>query len=156
MAIAAQLFVGGRRYERAAVDLDGTLRDTAWQPIDVEVVDLSVSGFRARLPVPMAIGDQVSIGIAGLGVNKAQVVRAEPGSVACRFARDLPANYLQNLRVPEPEQIVPAANLIAANERALSAIASPAHFAPRTRLLILIALATAGWAAVGTTVAILV
>lgn len=143
MAIAAQLFVGGRGYERAEVSLDGTLRRDSWQPMNVGIEDVSISGFRARTSVKLKVGDPVSIGIAGLGVRGAYVVRTKPGILACRFSRTLPPDFLARITGPAAVTLVtvpfPSSN---------AAPIGTAKYPVRARLVIIIGLALASWGAI--------
>ena len=89
------------------MEIDGTFRDSTRQPLDVSVIDLSVDGLRARGPAGLAPGASITIGLPGLGVRRALVIRAEDGEYGCRFLErltpaDLSASMVAVVTAPIP------------------------------------------------------
>ncbi|UZK67743.1 PilZ domain-containing protein [Sphingomonas sp. M1-B02] len=97
MGIAAQLFIDARSGERTEVALDGTLRSSDGIPIDIEIDEISLSGFRTSTPLALRVGDSISVGISGLGMRRATVVRQRGDSFGCRFTPSLPSNFLDGI-----------------------------------------------------------
>jgi hypothetical protein len=85
MAVIAALYRDGRSAERHAVSLDGTLRDPEWNPYDVVVEDLSSSGFRMPARADLEVGAYVSLGLPGVGICPARVVRQAGDRYGCAF-----------------------------------------------------------------------
>lgn len=79
-----------RAAPRQDVNRASTLRDESSYASDVQVRDLSETGFSVETPVPLAIGSTVSIGLPGHGRATARVVRpVEAGCYGCEFATPL-------------------------------------------------------------------
>lgn len=85
MPVAAALYREVRESERHAVALDGTLRDPEWKPHDVVVENLSSTGFRVPTETGLHVGAFVSLGLAGVGMCPARVVRLADGQIGCTF-----------------------------------------------------------------------
>ncbi|PVX31061.1 PilZ domain-containing protein [Sphingomonas pokkalii] len=85
MGIAARLYQDGRWTERHQVELEATLRDSAWAPLDVVIEDVSPGGFRVVAGAQMAVGDKIALGVAGLGTREARVVWGDEGIYGCEF-----------------------------------------------------------------------
>lgn len=85
MPVAAALYREVRESERHAVALDGTLRDPEWTPYDVVVENLSSTGFRIPTEAGLHVGAFVSLGLAGVGMCPARVVRQADGQIGCTF-----------------------------------------------------------------------
>jgi hypothetical protein len=56
-------------------------------PIDIEIVDVSVSGAAFLTRADVTVGTEISIGIPGLPLSQATVVRQIDGGYACEFSR---------------------------------------------------------------------
>ncbi len=89
MALAAQLYRDARAAERFRVGLDATLRDPEHMPIDVMVEDLSASGFRVLTATDLAVGVEIGLGLAGIGMHRAAVIWCEGGVCGCAFVQPL-------------------------------------------------------------------
>jgi len=63
----------GRQAERMALDEPTRLRPNDWSSLEVRIVDLSRSGFRARCDAKLPIGGCVSLDMPGIGPVEAQV-----------------------------------------------------------------------------------
>ena len=71
-----------RRDARAA----STLRSDGMHATDVSVLDLSETGIRIATPATLEIGQEISIGLAGVGARSAHVAWARDGGYGCAFA----------------------------------------------------------------------
>lgn len=89
MALLAKLYVSGRTAERRVIEADATLRQNDQVPVDVLVADLSTTGCLFLCDTPLASGDEISIGIAGLGRHQARVVRSMDQRYGCTFLTPL-------------------------------------------------------------------
>lgn len=106
MAIPATLINEGRSSERFPVELDATVRNAAARPYDVVIEDLSTTGFRMVGGPAMVVGDAVSIGFAGIGVQPARLTRLNDDSYGCEFIRPLsPADLSTALHAAPIEPI---------------------------------------------------
>lgn len=149
MAIAAALYRDGRTAERHVVALDGTLRDPDLKPIDILVDDLSLTGFRIPAEPGLEPADLVSLGLAGVGIRSARVVRRDGESLGCAFlsplgedqlaaALDATASRVIELETARayPSPMTPAPD------------ASPRRLRAPLRLLVVAGLAAVSWATV--------
>lgn len=84
MALAAQMICGARA-DRLSVELDATLRDAQARPIAVEIEDISTTGFLMQTSTVLAVDEEITIGIAGLGMRPARVVRQQDAYYGCLF-----------------------------------------------------------------------
>jgi hypothetical protein len=66
-----------------------TMRAHGPGPVDVVVIDVSATGVRIATLVPLAIGQEISIGLAGAGATRAFVAWARDGQYGCQFERPL-------------------------------------------------------------------
>jgi hypothetical protein len=95
MTLNAKLYQNGRSSERYNVNLDGTLRDSSMVAFDTIIEDLSTTGFRIKPIATLNVGENITLGLSGLGLRKAHVVRAETRGCACEFLVPLGADDLQ-------------------------------------------------------------
>jgi hypothetical protein len=145
MAFAATLCRNARSVERHAVEIDGTVRDEDRQPIDVSVVDLSVAGFRARGAAGLTATSGVTIGLPGLGVRHALVIRADDGEYGCRFLErltpaELSATIAAVVTAPIPFPASARQELLLEN-----ALPPVVRYPARSRLALLSAGVAASW-----------
>jgi hypothetical protein len=85
MGLVAYLYRDGRWAERHPLERDATLRDPDWSPIDVTVEDLSEGGFRVTAATELPIGAEIGLGLAGIGMRQARVVRRTKALYGCEF-----------------------------------------------------------------------
>jgi len=78
-----------RAAERRPTKAASTMRAAGTQPIDVIVLDVSETGLRIVTPIDLAIGQEISIGLAGAGSTRAFVAWKHDGQYGCRFDRPL-------------------------------------------------------------------
>ena len=82
-----------RTSERLAISRASTLRARDGQPIDVVIEDISATGCRIRIPLPLAVEDRLMIGLAGVGARSCRVVWAKDAEVGCEF--DTPLTFAE-------------------------------------------------------------
>lgn len=74
-----------RRNERMAVDGTARLRPNSWSSMEVRLIDLSETGFRARCDAMMLAGSAIWIELPGIGEVEAQVSWRRKGEIGARF-----------------------------------------------------------------------
>ncbi|MBV8685963.1 MAG: PilZ domain-containing protein [Alphaproteobacteria bacterium] len=93
MALSAELSTQpdgeGRRAERREVVLGAGLRQRGAHAVTVQVVDLSVSGFRAATHLDLLPGSDVWLKLPGLESLHARVVWMRGHLMGCEFVRPL-------------------------------------------------------------------
>ncbi|MET1113088.1 MAG: PilZ domain-containing protein [Allosphingosinicella sp.] len=80
-----QGFDSGRRSERLPVDAETRLRPNSWSSLQVKMLDLSASGFRAECEARVRPGSSVSLDVPGIGSVDAQVEWQRGGQFGARF-----------------------------------------------------------------------
>jgi len=80
-----------RRAERRSADQPSTLRGRGSEPHDSWVHDVSSTGMRIECRANLAIGDEVTVGLAGAGATVARVVWRRGNEYGCAFAEPLSA-----------------------------------------------------------------
>ena len=78
-----------RRSERINVDEKARLRPNSWSSLEVRIVDLSDSGFRAQCDATILCGSPISVDLPGLGETEAQVTWRRRGEIGARFIRPI-------------------------------------------------------------------
>jgi len=89
MALIGQLYGHGRSAERHDLAADATLRGADHVPVDVLVVDLSQTGCLFVTAEPLPMEAIVTIGIAGVGLREAHIVRNQDIRFGCTFLTPL-------------------------------------------------------------------
>ena len=74
-----------RRAERVTLDEATRLRPNDWSSLEVRMIDLSDSGFRASCDARLQTGGLVSLDVAGIGTVDAQVEWQRGGCFGARF-----------------------------------------------------------------------
>ncbi|WP_213982374.1 PilZ domain-containing protein [Sphingomonas sp. dw_22] len=106
MGLVAYLYRDARWAERHQVERDATLRDPDWSPIDVTVEDLSEGGFRVVAETDLPIGAEIGLGLAGIGLHSARVVRRSGNAYGCEFLPPLTSAELRAaLSAPAPDPV---------------------------------------------------
>lgn len=151
MGIAARLYQDGRWAERHTVELEATLRDSDWAPVDVTIEDLSHGGFRVVAGAELAVGDAIALGIAGIGTREAKVVWGTAGIYGCEFVVPLSDADLRTavsapvatpIAFPKTPLPTPQATPVAEGR---NAPAQEEKFSVRTRLAIIVGSAVLAW-----------
>lgn len=85
MALIVQLYDSGRSAERHDLGADATVRGPDRVPIDVLVADLSRTGCLFVSTEPLHVDGVITIGIAGVGLREARIVRNQDVRFGCTF-----------------------------------------------------------------------
>ena len=78
-------FDSGRRSERHPLDAEARLRPNDWSSLQIKMLDLSASGFRAHCEARVKPGGSVSLDIPGIGAVEAQVEWQRGDQFGARF-----------------------------------------------------------------------
>jgi hypothetical protein len=78
-------FDSGRRAERLPVDAETRLRPNSWSSLQIKMLDLSASGFRAICEARVKPGGSVSLDVPGIGPVDAQVEWQRGDQFGARF-----------------------------------------------------------------------
>lgn len=149
MALNAKLYQTDRSAERHSVNLDGTLRDSSMAAFDTTIEDLSATGFRTLPITALDIGETISLGLSGLGLRKARVVRAEARGYGCEFLMPLGVDELKvALSGVSSEPIPFPASAFATGLSADMPEPFVEPFSKRTRLAVAASLVVASWGGV--------
>jgi hypothetical protein len=97
-----------RNAARRDVSLPATLRQDIL-PLDIEIVDVSATGFRGRSAETIGIGRQVNIRTVGIGLGTAEVVWARAPEYGFRFERELPPSLVRSIRTTDNVEVLPVA-----------------------------------------------
>jgi hypothetical protein len=89
MALVVQLYGDGRTAERHDLGADATVRGPDRVPVDVLVADLSQTGCLFVTTEPLALDAVITIGIAGVGLREARIVRNQDVRFGCTFLTPL-------------------------------------------------------------------
>ena len=144
------------RADRREVQIAATLRSSSG-PQDIGLVDLSVTGFRAKLAAPLEVGAAITVGTRSLGVREAVVAWANGSLCGVEFVVPLTPQQVRHAR--EIDTVV-AASFDADGQRAGTeegeaqawapeTVITPEHrFSIPTRIAAIIGLSALGWAAI--------
>ena len=80
---------GGRRAERVSLDESTRMRPNEWSSLEVGIVDLSESGFRARCEARLQRGGLVTLDVQGIGSVEAQVEWQRGDTFGARFIQPI-------------------------------------------------------------------
>jgi hypothetical protein len=151
MGLAAQLYQDAqdaRRAERFPIGFDATLRDPAHVPLDVVVEDISATGFRMITDADLAAGADIRLGLAGIGVHRAQIVWHANGIYGCAFVTPLTSADL-NIALSAPSSApvtLPGVGPSAQASFDADVDEQPVRkLPPPVRLLVIVALAITAW-----------
>ncbi|MBL9068414.1 MAG: PilZ domain-containing protein [Sphingopyxis sp.] len=89
----------GRRSERAAVQARARFREPGLNPFDVDLFDLSSTGFRMVTSFRPDIGKHIWVNLPGLQPLEAVVRRAEGNNYGCEFVYPLHPSVAAHLQV---------------------------------------------------------
>jgi len=79
----------GRKSERVPIELGAGLRQRGGSGVSIQIVDLSVSGFRASTHLDLQPGADVWLRLPGLEAYQAKVAWTKGQYVGCAFERPL-------------------------------------------------------------------
>ncbi len=89
---------GGRGAERAPVAARARFREPGLNPFDVELFDLSSTGFRMITSFRPQIGKHIWVNLPGLQPLEAVVRRADGNNYGCEFVNPLHISVAQHLQ----------------------------------------------------------
>jgi len=89
----------GRRAERAPVRGHARFREPGFNPFDVELFDLSSTGFRMVTFFRPQIGKHIWINLPGLQPLEAVVRRADGNNYGCEFVLPLHPSVAKHLQI---------------------------------------------------------
>jgi len=79
----------GRSSERVAIELGAGLRQRGASGVSIQVMDLSVDGFRAQTHLDLEEGSDVWLRLPGLESSHAVVMWRKGPQIGCKFERPL-------------------------------------------------------------------
>ncbi|WCP71916.1 PilZ domain-containing protein [Sphingomonas hankookensis] len=128
-----------RRHEdRVLVERAGTLRLAEHPPESITIADLTRDGCRIDAPVPLAPGTQIGVGIAGVGVVRAEVRWRNGSEHGCAFAEPLRSGAVTAALMSNVHPFPGSAEPVAASSKLSVGTSSAALFA----------IAASGWGVV--------
>ncbi|MFC3699050.1 MAG: PilZ domain-containing protein [Pseudomonadota bacterium] len=89
MSVRATLYSDNRGAQRMQLDRASTLRDGEDTPFDVQIEDISLTGFRMQLPFEILPDQATTIGVPGVGIRAVRIVRVEGTIAGCAFVQPL-------------------------------------------------------------------
>jgi hypothetical protein len=95
MSLPAKLFLDQRDAERLPLVVGATLRDIERRPYDVRIDDLSQTGCHVTTLLGLPLQEVVTVGIPGIGMHEARLIRETAGGYGCEFIRNLAAADVQ-------------------------------------------------------------
>lgn len=148
--LAAKLYCEDRS-ERLAVELSGTLRDDDWRPVDITVDEVSTTGARVRTQIPLRVGEVVTIGIEGLGLCPARVMRAAgPELFGLAFVKPFTQYELEaSIQRENVATFVPPVRFETPTAAEPDAPVTDERYPIGIRALIILGTSVATWAAIG-------
>ena len=93
----ARQTIDPRTGARLPVEITATARLPAGEPVQIRINDLSISGFRAAIPLALKPGMLLRIGLPTGRSPHATVVRNDGDSVGCAFVAPLDPEDLELL-----------------------------------------------------------
>jgi len=89
-----------RRQPRYRLEERARLRPNEWSTVQVELLDISSTGFRAACDANLKIGGYVTLEINGIGPAEAKIVWRSDAMVGAQFLRPIKLDYCAWVRVP--------------------------------------------------------
>ncbi len=77
--------VGARQSQRLSLDAETRLRPNSWSSLQITMLDLSASGFRAECEARVKPGSRVSLDVPGIGAVDAQIEWQRDHQIGARF-----------------------------------------------------------------------
>ncbi|MBW6528693.1 hypothetical protein KZ813_17765 [Sphingomonas sp. RHCKR7] len=153
--IAARVYRTRRAGERYDTEARSTLRGASQVPLDVLLDQISPSGCHIVTAEDVAVGEWISLGIAGLGRVEALVVRSTRTGYGCAFISHVPPSLLARVGEDTP--------VVALSDDRPSQVADPDAAVPavdklplRTRFLLIMGFCALAWVAIVASVALIV
>ena len=147
MGLRAELTVLDDRESRRPVRLRGTIRQGR-APVDMEIHDLSTTGFRAETPAELRVGDHVAVGATAFGRTNAEVIWQRGSIYGFRFDRGISELDVRQARETPNVVIGDFGEAGSAPVEAGGALVAPVSekLPVGTRLLVIFAGSVACWA----------
>ena len=131
-----------RRSQRKSIESRTIARDLSGHPHPIDVTDFSRDGCCFVSEQPIAIGAHVRIGLSGAGAREGNVIWRDGGRHGCQFAE--PLGDADMARAFSGAAVV----YLGTRQAPVAEPVEPAKYSRRTRGLIFVGSALAGWAAV--------
>ena len=100
MSVGAASAAERRRQPRYRLEERARLRPNEWSTVQVELLDISSTGFRALCDANLKIGGYVTLEIHGIGSVEAKIVWRNDTMVGAQFDRPIKLDYCAWVRVP--------------------------------------------------------
>lgn len=149
MAVTAKLYRQERVVARYPSELGSTVRQGG-EPLDAVVLDISTHGFSIKPDGGLKVGDEISIGLSGIGTRAARIVWRETDRFGCEFKH--PILHSEVVRAFSALTVVAgefAAPIVAAPPATLEFAPEPVieRWPVRTRVTIILGASAALWSA---------
>ena len=95
----------GRKAERRIVNLAGALREMGAKTEPIVIVDISIGGFKADVPEPVAEGVEVWLKLGGFEAKRSRVIWTNGKEIGCEFEAPLHQRELDQIVAPAPRRI---------------------------------------------------
>lgn len=147
MVFATQMICLERGADRVRVELDTTMRDTDANPIDVSIDNFSASGFQMLSSVNLQVGETITVGLPGRGMERATVVRSAPGRYGCSFVYPVSESYVAQLRSGTPNTVTPfpGVSSLAEIQHGAAVLSNDDRFPLKVRVAVILGLAATFW-----------
>lgn len=89
----------GRRAERVEVKARARFREVGRNPFDVELFDLSATGFRMNTFGRPHVGTHIWVNLPGLQALEAVIRRADGNDFGCEFVHPLHPSVAKHLQI---------------------------------------------------------
>lgn len=116
---------GSGRAVRRATMAPSTMRARGLGATDVTVVDISATGVRIATSTDLAVGEEVSIGLTGVGARRAYVAWRREGEYGCAF--EVPLDLAETDRAFSSASVVRLGSLDVSGRSGPSAALADLH-----------------------------
>lgn len=100
-AVRAQVHSDERSSERLEANLESTIRSRDERALGAVIDELSATGFRVRAWLDAKPGSLITIGLAGVGRRRAEIIWKQAGHAGCEFDIPLSAAELRHALAAE-------------------------------------------------------
>jgi hypothetical protein len=95
----------GRKAERRIVNMAGALRESGATTSPIIVLDVSLGGFKADVPVPVEEGSEVWLKLPGWEAKRSRCVWTNGKEIGCEFEWPLHQRELDQIVSPAPRRV---------------------------------------------------
>lgn len=92
--------IDGRKAERRIVNIAAALRAEGVITTPVQVIDLSIGGFKAAVPGPLQPETEVWLKLPGFEARRSRVIWSEKGEAGCEFEMPLHPAEIETFFAP--------------------------------------------------------